>query len=171
MGELALKIPEHPLQDKDFLSCFLKSVKEVFEVQAGVTLAKFSPTQTKVENFNSYAIGAYLPLSLGEFVGSIAICFSKNAYLEVYSKLLGEEYTEINEEIQDGASELLNMIFGGAKTRLNELGYKFDMALPCLIEEEGLSGHKWSDGMKVDFALDVGGGEVFFGIQWVHESK
>ncbi|MCB0420071.1 MAG: chemotaxis protein CheX [Bdellovibrionales bacterium] len=169
MAEPALKIPTHPLQDKEFLGCFLRSVKDVFEIQAGVSLKDFSPRETKLETFNEYAIGSVLPLRLGEWVGSIAICFSKDAYLEVYSKLLGETYTEINEEIQDGACELLNMIFGGAKTKLNEMGYKFEMARPFLVSSEQV--HDWSTGIKVDFSLDVGSGEVFFGIQWVYQGK
>ena len=49
------------------------------------------------------------------------------------SKMHGEEYTTINGENADGASEFTNMIFGYAKIILNEQGYGIKTALPSLI--------------------------------------
>ena len=49
-----------------------------------------------------------------------------------------EEFTEIDDELQDGAGELLNIIFGQAKAALNERGYGLDLAIPSVIRGNDL---------------------------------
>ena len=55
------------------------------------------------------------------------------------SKMLGEEYTEITPDLQDGVAELLNIVFGQAKTTLNERGYALDMAIPNIVSGDSVN--------------------------------
>jgi len=43
--------------------------------------------------------------------------------------MFGEKYEKIPEGLQDGAGELMNIIFGYAKKILNEKGYVIEMAI------------------------------------------
>jgi hypothetical protein len=45
-------------------------------------------------------------------------------------KMLGEEFKAITQDLQTGAAELLNIIFGSAKVVLNEQGYAIQKAIP-----------------------------------------
>jgi CheY-specific phosphatase CheX len=52
--------------------------------------------------------------------------------------MLGETYEELTKDLEDGAAELLNIIFGQAKVGLNEKGYKISKAIPTIIRGESL---------------------------------
>jgi CheY-specific phosphatase CheX len=49
------------------------------------------------------------------------------------NELLGGSFTELDAEVQDGASEITNICFGVAKQVLNTHGHAIEMALPSLI--------------------------------------
>jgi chemotaxis protein CheX len=54
--------------------------------------------------------------------------------------MVGEKHQKITPELEDAAGELLNMIFGQAKTVLNDQkGYTLDRALPTILSGEKLS--------------------------------
>ena len=56
------------------------------------------------------------------------------------SKALKEEFTEVNDSLEDGASEILNMIFGGARTALDKLGdYKVVMNIPTIVKGDNVN--------------------------------
>lgn len=67
------------------------------------------------------------------FQGSVVISFPEDTFLGVISRMLGEEYHKIDQEIIDGAGELTNMIFGQAKIVLNEKGYGIKTAIPSVV--------------------------------------
>ncbi len=66
--------------------------------------------------------------------GSMALVFSTDAILQIVSGMLGEEFSEVNEDVLDCVGELTNMISGGARAGLAKLNMKFDMALPTMIQ-------------------------------------
>jgi chemotaxis protein CheX len=72
------------------------------------------------------------------FRGSIALCFPAATFLGLMGRMLGETYKEITAELQDGAGELLNIIFGQAKIALNERGYAMEKAIPTVIRGQSL---------------------------------
>jgi len=68
----------------------------------------------------------------------MALCFQAATFLKIYNSMVGEEAKEITAEIQDGAGELINIIYGQAKTILNKNDYKLEMALPTVLVGEKL---------------------------------
>src|SRR5690606_16546908 len=67
------------------------------------------------------------------FKGAISLCFEESVFLKMLSNMFGEEITEITVDNQDGAAELLNMVYGYAKTALNPKGYTFERAIPTVV--------------------------------------
>ena len=51
--------------------------------------------------------------------------------------MLGEKYTQINDENKDAVGEICNQIFGFGKKKLNEQGYQIESALPSVIVGNG----------------------------------
>lgn len=64
------------------------------------------------------------------FSGEMLLLFDKNSYLKIASAMLMEEYQEINDENDDVASELANMIAGNAKGDASEIGITLSMSSP-----------------------------------------
>lgn len=69
----------------------------------------------------------------GEANGTLSITFDELCILKIVSSMFGEEMTEINEEIADAVGELTNMISGQARKELEEVGKKYQAAIPTVI--------------------------------------
>lgn len=78
-------------------------------------------------------IAGVISLHNSDMPGSIAICFPKSVFLKIYEMMVGEAHTEIGPEIQDAAGELMNIIFGQAKTALIEQGVRLERAIPTVV--------------------------------------
>ena len=72
-------------------------------------------------------------MSSPQATGTLALSFSEPVILHIATNMLGEPFTEINDEIADLVGELTNMVTGGAKKLLESKGYDFDMATPTVI--------------------------------------
>lgn len=86
-------------------------------------------------------IAGVIGLASPAFKGSVALLFPKTVFLAIMNNMLGEKYTEITDELQDGAAELLNIIFGHAKTVMNSKGAAIEMAIPSIMRGVGLRTH------------------------------
>ncbi len=69
----------------------------------------------------------------GDSNGTVAVTFDELCILKIVSNMLGEEMTEINDEIADAVGELTNMISGQARKGLEEVGKKYQSAIPTVI--------------------------------------
>jgi len=78
--------------------------------------------------------------------------------------MLGENYTEINSEIKDGAAELTNIIFGGAKTILNSKGLAIKTALPMVVSGQDHSIQNTQNATRVVVPFDSDAGQFFIEI-------
>ncbi len=73
--------------------------------------------------------------------------------------MLGEKHTQINAEVSDAVGEMTNMIYGSAKTTLNQLGYNFEMAIPTVISGDFKISHA-NKGRHVGYS--------FQSDEWIH---
>ena len=69
----------------------------------------------------------------GEARGTISVSFSKKSILSIVSNMFGEEIKELNEEINDAAGEITNVISGQARKKLDEQGMSLKAAIPSVI--------------------------------------
>ena len=111
----------------------VNSVKEVLSIQATVTV-----TVKKVEAVPPIQLpGIDIASSIGikgkDLTGTLAICFPRATFLAIVGKMLGEAYAEINNENADAAGELLNIIYGSARVKINEAGHSFLPAIPTVV--------------------------------------
>jgi chemotaxis protein CheX len=126
--------PVKPALDVELVNPFIQGTKTVLETQANITLQIGKPYLRKRDEKIPMEIAGVIALQCSEFTGSIALCFSSRVFLNIYEALVGERIEAINQESQDAAGELLNMIFGAAKTELNDRkGYTLQKAIPTVL--------------------------------------
>lgn len=126
-------VPEtNPLFDKKLLQAFVDGVLK--------TLATIAQTEAKVgkpfiepELSETGEIAGMVGMVAPPLKGTLLISFSKDSIFQVLENMLGEKHTEINRDVSDAVGELTNMIYGTAKTALNQMGYNFEMAIPSVI--------------------------------------
>ncbi|MGE0632239.1 MAG: chemotaxis protein CheX [Pseudobdellovibrionaceae bacterium] len=83
------------------------------------------------------AIAGVIALNTEQFSGTISLAFPEKVFLKIYESMVGEKVESLTPDIEDAAGELLNIIYGSAKTKLNEeLGFKFSPALPTILSGE-----------------------------------
>lgn len=128
-----------PKVDVSFINPFIEGAIHVLNVQCQVQVVPSKPILKSSGSFNCQTdIAGIIGITSKSFHGSIALCFPSAIFLHIMSKMLGEEFKEITEELTDGAAELTNMIFGHAKKILNERGHTIDKALPSVVRGPNL---------------------------------
>ena len=69
----------------------------------------------------------------GETRGTLSVSFSEECILSIVSKMFGEEIKEINDEVKDAVGEILNIVSGQARQKLETLGRLLKGAIPTVI--------------------------------------
>ncbi len=127
-----------PKLEASFFRPFVDGAIHTLKVSCATAATPGQPFIKGKQKQPSFDIAGVIALSSSGFTGSITIGFPGPVFLELMSKMLGEKFTELNAELQDGAAELLNMIFGHAKVALNSQGHTLQKALPTVIRGAGL---------------------------------
>ena len=124
---------ENPLTNKQVIQAFSDGV-----IHTLVTMAKTKPTAEKPFIEKKFkpkgAVAGMIGMVSGKIKGNLTISFEKEAALKIINNMVGESHTEIDGQVLDAIGELTNIIYGCAKTVLNEFGYAFQMAIPIVIE-------------------------------------
>lgn len=75
----------------------------------------------------------------GEARGTLSVSFSKGSILYIVSKMFGEPVKEINDEVADAVGEILNIVSGQARQKLETMGRVLKGAIPTVIKGENHS--------------------------------
>jgi len=127
-------------EDIGILVPFVHGTVHVLKVQCFTEIKTEKPIMKANDKSPlSMDIAGIIGITSPTFNGSIALCFSEKVFLHLMTKMLGEEFNKITPDLEDGAGELLNMIFGYAKKILNENGHSFEKALPTIVRGSGIS--------------------------------
>lgn len=123
-----------------FINPFVEGTLTTLKIQCGIECKPLKPVpKDEFKATPPLSIAGVIGIASPTFRGSIAIAFPDSTFLGVMGKMLGETYTEINQDLEDGAAELLNIIYGHAKKVLNEQGHSIDKALPTVIRGEKIN--------------------------------
>ncbi|MFK8138195.1 MAG: chemotaxis protein CheX [Bdellovibrionales bacterium] len=123
---------ENPLLDKNLINAFVDGVQKTLSTMA---MTNSNPQKAYVaKDFKANGeVSGMIGMVAGNMKGTITISFSSGAIFQILENMLDETYSEIDDEVRDAVGELTNMIYGTAKTALNELGYDFEMAIPTVV--------------------------------------
>ena len=125
--------------DVEFIKPFIAGTSTVLEKMAKVKTKPGRPYLRKPDENKPIDIAGIIALQAKEFTGIIAICFQAGVFLSIYESMVGERHEQLNAEIEDAAAEILNMIYGHAKTVLNDTkGYTIEKALPTVLSGQNL---------------------------------
>jgi len=121
--------------DVTFVNPFIDATLYVLQTTCS-TKAQKDSVFVRGEDQISGDISAIIAFNSSMVQGSMAISFDENCYLNVMSRMLGENYSELTPEIQDGVGEICNQVFGQAKIVLNAKGFEIGQAIPSVVVGE-----------------------------------
>lgn len=118
-------------EDAKVVKPFLAAVKSVISTMAMIQVTAGTPF-IKRDSTAQGDVTGIIGMS-GERNGTISVTFTENCVLKIVSNMLGEEITEMGQDIQDAVGEITNMISGQARKGLAEVGMTFDGGIPSVI--------------------------------------
>lgn len=111
----------------------------ILGTQEGLEMCGVCPSAVGATCFNTPRNPLSVIVGLGgKISGTVTINLTEAGMLHLVGKLMGEEYTEVNEDAIDGIMELGNMIAGRVKENLLGTEYEIDqISLPSVIFGDG----------------------------------
>ena len=117
--------------DANIINPFINATLNVLETMAFVK-AEVEKPYLKKDNVAQGDVSGIVGFT-GDTNGTVAVTFDELCILKIVSNMFGEEMTEVNDEIADAVGELTNMISGQARKNLEEIGKKYQAAIPSVV--------------------------------------
>jgi len=119
--------------DVRYINPFVEGVGSVFHTMLGL-----EPKRCKIELGTGPGNGEALVTSLigisGQHVqGVVVLRFPPATALELAGRMLGTKLAELNEEVVDAISEIVNMVAGSAKAKLQS-DPPLELGLPTVVQ-------------------------------------
>ncbi|WP_119396167.1 chemotaxis protein CheX [Salinibius halmophilus] len=119
----------------EFINPFLASFIDVMSTMAMVPVQPDKP-KLKADARAAGVLTGFIEMKGPQVQGSLAISFDRPLIEAVFTNMLGEPEADLDKELRDLVGEITNMLTGGAKMRLAEKGYDFELAQPKIIDGE-----------------------------------
>jgi CheY-specific phosphatase CheX len=134
------EVVDRPSVEMEILGSFVDGTKDtIIEMSMDESIKSKKPLLlSEIKEDLSIGIRGRIVIQSKFFKGSFFISFPTESYLELYKMVVFEEHDAINEENQDFATELANIIYGKAKSNLNSKGYELGMVIPDLVFDKKL---------------------------------
>ena len=147
----------------NFINPFLESLINVISTMANMQLTPGKPGLKK-GNLAKGDVSGLIGMIGPQTKGSLSITFELKLILEIMQNMLGENPGMMNEEITDLVGEITNMVTGGAKNKLGDKGYEFDMATPVVVSGLGHTISHKANGKKIIMPFTSPHGSAFIEI-------
>ncbi|MCC6952655.1 MAG: chemotaxis protein CheX [Deltaproteobacteria bacterium] len=148
---------ETALLKADFINPFVSSSLNVLQTMARVT-PKVGKAYLKESRSTWGVVSGVIGMAGNKVTGNVILSFDQPCILEIVSNMLMEQFETISADVVDAVGELTNMITGGAKTQLGELGYVFEMATPMMITGQNIELSQLSKAPVVVLPFDTSAG-------------
>ncbi len=146
--------------DAKLLNPFIQAAVEVLKAEVGAEVTRGEISMQK-SSLTSDDITVLINL-IGDVYGVVMYGMHKSTCLNLVSKIMGQDFTELNSLAQSGMAELGNVISGQATIRFSETGYKSNISTPTVLTGNGI------EISTLDFPRIVVPLETQFGILTVH---
>ncbi|MFH1550545.1 MAG: chemotaxis protein CheX [Planctomycetota bacterium] len=138
----------------EHINPFVESTTEVFATMLHCT-PKRGQMRLGTDSEGSFCISAIIGLT-GTAKGSVEMSFPDATALAVSNRLVGEEHTEVNDNVIDALSEMVNMVSGSAKAKF--AGHRINISLPTVVrgKDHQVNHPKGTKSLVVPFESELG---------------
>lgn len=113
----------------EFINPFIASSIHVFRTMFSTELIRGQIYLRKPDNSHA-GVSGVIGLS-GEAIGTVAIIVNNETAIKITERFLGMEIGTVNEDVVDCMGEVVNMVAGNAKAKLEQ--YKLSLSLPSIV--------------------------------------
>ncbi|NOH01749.1 MAG: chemotaxis protein CheX [Chloroflexi bacterium] len=120
----------------NLLNPFLQAAVEVLNVEVDANVAR-GEIRLEKSSMTSDDITVLINL-VGDIYGVVMYGMRLSTGLSMVSRIMGQEFTEMNPLAQSGIAELGNVISGRATIRFSEAGYQSNISTPTVLIGSGV---------------------------------
>ncbi|MHA7878670.1 MAG: chemotaxis protein CheX [Saccharospirillum sp.] len=139
----------------DIINPFMETVTDILLTMAEMSCQRQSVFLKNVTGTPG-DIMAIMPLKGDSFQGAFALALEASTACDIGEKLLREPMTFPSDACLDMTGELANMVSGGARKRLWQQGYNFDMAQPTITLSKDTEGLPLGSTLVIPFKTAAG---------------
>jgi chemotaxis protein CheX len=122
--------------DAKLLNPFIQAAVEVLKAEVDTDASRGEISLQK-SSLTSDDITVLINL-IGDVYGVVMYGMPTKTCLNLVSKIMGQDFTELNSLAQSGVAELGNVISGRATIRFSETGYKSNISTPTVLTGNGI---------------------------------
>ncbi len=117
----------------EYINPFVESICNIFETMLNTPLQR-RQLRASTDGFERQGetLTSIIGIS-GDASGVVALCFPRDTALELARRFLSSDVNEVNGEVTDALSELVNMVGGSAKAKFN-IDPPPNLSMPTVIE-------------------------------------
>jgi chemotaxis protein CheX len=150
------------MKTEDLTDAFSRAITHILKTMANIEPRLVSIDIDKEKKIKGDVSGI-IGLSSETQRISVALSFSKEAALLVYSAMMGEDAADINTSVGDLIGELTNMLGGNARNFLSEKGIRLTSSLPKVVIGEDQHIHPIGD-ISTNILYSISGHTMLIGI-------
>jgi chemotaxis protein CheX len=120
--------------DARYINPFLGAASNALDIMAGVKIQRGTPFVR--DKFQALADMSGIIGFAGDSQGAVILSFPFDLAKLVFQKMTGDQDASDIKAVADAIGELANMIAGGAKAPLSEMGLNIQISIPTVV-----SGH------------------------------
>jgi chemotaxis protein CheX len=121
--------------DVKYINPFLSGTLNVLKTMAFVDLSPGKPFLKK-DHVAQGDVTGIIGLT-GEATGSLSVTFNFSLIQQIMKNMLGEEVSEVTNDVRDAVGEITNMISGDARRLLQQEGLSLTAAIPTIVAGKG----------------------------------
>ncbi|MEO7163342.1 MAG: chemotaxis protein CheX, partial [Bdellovibrionia bacterium] len=124
----------NPEINTNFIKAFIQITPIVLYAQTQM-LCKQKKISMKKDNLSLLPgeISGIIKVSIRDVYYAIILCFPTDTFLKIMSRIKGENFTEINKDIQEGAAELISGIFEQVRTSVKKDKSNVTASIPAVF--------------------------------------
>ena len=118
---------------KEFIDAFVEGTQKTLGIQCSMSITPQKPFLKGTQPEPEIALTGIIGMSSNRFIGNVHLSFTESAFIGIMNNMMGESFSKIPDDLTSGAAELLNIIYGSAKSILNQQGYNIKTAIPTVV--------------------------------------
>lgn len=122
--------------DAKLLNPFIEAAVEVLKAEVNATITRGVLSLQK-SSLTTDDITVLINL-IGDVFGIVMYSMPTSTGLNMVSKIMGQEMTELDSLAQSGVAELGNVISGRATLKFSQAGYNADISTPTIVVGKGV---------------------------------
>lgn len=127
-----------PSEQAAFFKPFIEGTLNTLSVQCNLPAKPGKPFYKKDSKDYYFDVAGVVGVTSRTVNGSFMMNFKEDVFLKLVGRMLGETYNQFQPGLEDAVSELVNIVLGSAKVKLNEAGHGLQMAIPTVVHGQAI---------------------------------